>query len=570
MNFSLYVRVCLQILVILHVCFPQASEGYAAEDRLAREEKPYDVVLRNGRIVDGTGNPWYHGDLGIRGDRIAGLGSLPQQSGRIEFDVRGLMVAPGFIDIHSHSDWLLLEDGRAESKVRQGVTTEVLGEGGSPGPFLGKLGRRSVTVAGEAVTVASLEDYWRACERGGIAVNVASYVGLDNLWQSVMGTSFARPTEDQLAEMQRLLRESLDQGACGLSCQLAMPPGSLASTEDLITLGRWVGLRGRTVSIHNRHEGEEVIASVREVIAISERARVRVDNIHLKIADQRRWGQMKELVTLIQSARDRGVDVVANVYPYTRGNNNLASIIPPWAHEGGSQELQRRLKDSAQRERIKREIRAGLPGWYNHYLAVGGDWSRMLISGDNPLRGLTMDRVLALRAEGRVEPEDPLDALCELLLEHEGSISTVYAHHIEEDMNLAMIQPWCSIGSDGSALAIAGPLRRGHPHPRSFGTFPRVLGEYVRERKLLSWEDAIRKMTSLNAVRIGLTDRGELHEGWLADITVFHPDHIRDRATYTDPFAYSEGIQFVFVNGECVIKRGEPTGAKPGRPLRIR
>jgi N-acyl-D-aspartate/D-glutamate deacylase len=262
------------------------------------------------------------------------------------------------------------------------------------------------------------------------------------------------------------------------------------------------------------------------------------------------------------------VNVQANVYPYTRGNNDLASIIPPWAHEGGTAKMLERLKDPAQRPRLKKEIREGLPGWYNHYTAVGGDWSRMLVSGKGAYEGLTMDRVIAAKVKDKNPAPDALDVLFDLLIETNGSVPTVYEHHTEKDMNLALQQPWCSVGSDGSAYATEGPLRRGNPHPRNFGTFPRVLGVYVRERGLLRLEDAVRKMTSLNAAKIGITDRGLLRPGMFADVTVFDPEKVIDRSTYTDPFHYSDGIMFVAVNGKLVLDGGKPTGAKPGRALR--
>jgi N-acyl-D-aspartate/D-glutamate deacylase len=278
---------------------------------------------------------------------------------------------------------------------------------------------------------------------------------------------------------------------------------------------------------------------------------------------------MREVISQIEDARGRGVNVQANVYPYTRGNNNLVSIIPPWAHEGGNDRLLARLKDPEQRARIRHDILNGIPGWYNHYTAVGGDWGRMLISANNSYKGLTMDRVLALRA-GDKPARDPLDELFDILIEQNGSVSAVYAHHTDEDMTLALAQPWCSVGSDGSALAIDGPLRRGNPHPRNFGTFPRVLGVYVRELNLLRLEDAIRRMTSLNAAKVGLVDRGLLRTGMFADVTVFNPDTIIDRATYTEPFAYCEGIEYVVVNGDLVLDRGVRTKARPGRALRRR
>jgi N-acyl-D-aspartate/D-glutamate deacylase len=532
------------------------------------QEPTYDLVLRGGRIVDGTGNPWRHGDVAIRAGKIVAVGKIPPGAASRTLDVAGLVVTPGFIDMHSHSDLVLLEDGLAQSKIRQGVTTEVLGEGSSAGPRLGRLSPATATVRGRPVRWQTLGEYFQVLERSGISVNVASYVGLDNVWQCVMGLSHERPTAAQLAAMQELVEQALREGAFGLSSMLAMPPGSLATTDDLVALCQPVARVGGIFSTHNRHEGTGVFDAVAEAIAVGERAGVRVDIIHLKIADQQYWGRMRELVGLIEQARDRGVDVQANVYPYTRGNNDLVSILPPWAHEGGRQALLARLKDPEQRQRMKRDIREGIPGWYNHYTAVGGDWSRMLISGRSAYQGQTMDRVIALRTAGQSPPPDSLDVLFDLLLEEGGSIPTVYAHHTEEDMNVALIQPWCSIGSDGSALAVEGPLRRGNPHPRNFGTFPRVLGVYVRERKLLTLEDAVRKMTSLNAAKLGLKDRGLVQEGLVADLCVLDPQRVLDRATYADPFHYSEGIVHVIVQGQLVLQDGRHTGAKPGRVLR--
>lgn len=526
----------------------------------------YDLVIRNGRIVDGTGNPWFRGDVAIRGDRVVSVGRVTGTAER-EIDASGLTVAPGFIDIHSHSDFLLLEDGQAQSKIRQGVTTEILGEGNSAGPYRGKLSPRPRTVRGKEREWATLGGYFDVVDEAGVAVNVASYVGLNNVWRSVMGESFARPTEEQIAGMGELVDEAMREGALGLSSQVMMPPGSLATTDDIVALCRVVARHGGIYSTHIRNEGTGVFESVKEAIDIGRRASVPVDVIHLKIADQKFWGRMDEVVELIAAARREGINVQANVYPYTRGNNNLVSIIPPWAHEGGRQKLLERLRDPAMRKRMKHDIEHGVEGWYNHYTAVGGDWSRMLVSGNTTFRGLTMDRVMAARTTGRPNA-DLLDELFEILLEEDGSVSTVFAHHTEDDMTLALQQPWCSVGSDGSAYAIAGPLRRGNPHPRNFGTFPRVLGVYVRELGLLRLEDAVRKMTSLNAAKVGLTDRGLLRPGQYADITVFDPKTVIDRSAYSEPFQYSTGIRHVLVNGQPVLENGEHTGALPGRALR--
>lgn len=530
---------------------------------VARADEPsYDLVVRRGKLVDGTGNPWVYGDVAVRGARIVAVGKVPAGLAAREIDAKGLVVAPGFIDMHSHSDTLLLEDGNAPSKVRQGVTTEVLGEGNSAGPAVGEL------KADGRTRFESLGAYFAAVQKGGSAVNVASYAGLDNVWQSVMGTSHARPSAEQFARMKEVLDAAMRDGAIGLSSMMMMPPGSLATTDDVVELCKVVAKHNGSYSSHIRNEGDGVLESVKEAIAIGERAGVPVDVIHIKIADQKLWGRMPEVVALIDAARKRGVNVQANVYPYTRGNNNLASIIPPWAHEGGTGKMLARLKDPEQRPRLKKDIRDGLPGWYNHYTAVGGDWSRMLVSGKGAYAGLTMDRVIAARSKGKDPAPDPLDVLFDLLVETDGSVPTVYEHHTEKDMTLALRQPWCSVGSDGSAYAVEGPLRRGHPHPRNFGTFPRVLGVYVRERGLLTLEDAVRKMTSLNAAKLGLTDRGVLRPGAFADLTVFDPEKVIDRSTYEDPFQYPEGVEYVVVNGRLVLDGGKPTGAKPGVALK--
>ncbi len=532
------------------------------------QDSQFDIVIRGGRIVDGTGNPWFEGDVGISEGRIAAIGQIPPDSGTTEIDAAGLVVAPGFIDMHSHSDRTLFTDGDAQSKIRQGVTSDILGEGSSGGPNTGRMPPDKVTIGGETVEIETLGDYFAAVEKATSSINIASYVGINNLWESVMGYSFERPTPAQIDEMKSLLAQAMEDGAIGLSTQVMTPPGSLATTDDLVELAKVAAEHGGIYSSHIRNEGTGVFEAVEEAITVGRRAEIPVDIIHIKIADQLYWGRMSEIIAMIDQARREGVQVQANVYPYTRGNNNLSSIIPPWAHEGGNEKLLERLKDPATRERLRKDIEDGLPGWYNHYTAVGKDWSRMLVAASNVYRGLTMDRVIAMKSEGKNPPPDPLDVLFDLLIEQDGSVSTVYAHHTDEDMNLALLQPWCSVGSDGAALSVTGALRRGNPHPRNFGTFPRVLALYVREQPLLTLEDAIRKMTSLNAAKVGILDRGIIRPGMAADITVFNPETVRDESTYNDPFHYNVGIEHVIVNGHVVLKDGEHTGARPGRVLR--
>jgi N-acyl-D-amino-acid deacylase len=368
--------------------------------------------------------------------------------------------------------------------------------------------------------------------------------------------------------MKDLIRQAMQDGALGVSSMLAMPPGSLATTDDIVELCSEAANAGGIYSTHIRNEGTNVLIAIKEAIEISERANLPVDIIHLKIADQQYWGRMNEIVALIDAARARGVNVQAHVYPYTRGTNDLSSIVPPWAHEGGTAKLRERIHDLELRPRIKRDIREGLPGWYNHYTAVGGDWSRMLIGKETTFKGLTVDRVLAERVRNKSPKPDLLDEFLDYLYEEGGSVNTVYAHHTEEDMKLALSQSWCSVGSDGLAYACEGPLRRGNPHPRSFGTFPRILGVYVREENWLRLEEAVRKMTSLNALKLGLHDRGQLQPGQFADVVVFDPNEVIDRSTYTEPFQYPEGIRYVIVNGKLSLENGEPNEVRAGRAIR--
>jgi N-acyl-D-amino-acid deacylase len=543
--------------------FPTSASAQAAEPQ-------YDLVIRHGKIVDGTGNPWFYGDVAVKGDRIVSVERTVVGTGKREIDAHGQVVAPGFFDGHVHSDGPLLVDGSAQSKIRQGVTTEILGESASMGPFQGKLQPQTVTVGqNQKAQIVRLGDYFALVERAGISDNVASYVGMDQVWECVMGPGqqFTRPSAANMKAMKELVAEAMQDGALGLSSQLMFWPLTPDLTNDMVELCGVVHQYGGLFMSHHHDEGAGIFPALKQVIEVAERADVPLDVIHLKIADQGTWGQMDMVVAMINDARRRGLNVQADVYPYTRGNNNLSSIVPPWAHEGGNAKMIERLKDPTLRERLKKDMQNGLPDWYNHYIAVGRDWSRMLINANNQYNGMTMDRVIAMKSAGKTPQPDPLDVLMDLLIEQHGSVATVYAHHCEEDMNLALKQPWCSIGSDGSALATEGPLAVG-AHPRSFGTFPRVLGVYVRERALLSLEDAVRKMTSLGAIKVGIHDRGLLQAGLFADITVFNPDKVTDKATYEEPRQYPEGIPYVIVNGQVVIDQGNHTGARPGRALR--
>jgi len=520
------------------------AAGAAAQD--------FDLLIRGGRIVDGTGNAAFYGDLGIRGAKIAAIGRLANQSAARTLDAAGLTVSPGFVDIHNHSDYTIVADGNAESMVRQGVTTMIFGEGGSAAP-----GKRW----------KNLRSYFNQLLRQGISTNVGTYVGSSQIWTWVRGEKAGPPTAQETERMRALVREAMEQGALGVASSLSGPPGSWIDTETLVALCEVASRYGGIYSTHMRTEGHGVFESAAEAIEIGRRARIPVDIIHLKIAEHKLWGQMPELAASIANARAGGQDVQANVYPYRAGQNNLASIIPPWAHEGGAQALIARLQDPSLRKRLEAEITGGIPGsnWYNHYTATGGWEGMLLVSLANPrykqFEGKRMNEVI--RTLGR----SGIDVLFELLVNNNGSVPTVYFHHSEDDMRHALRQPWVSIGSDGTAVKVEGPLARGHPHPRYYGTFPRVLGRYVREEKVLALEEAVRKMTSANAAKIRHYDRGLLRPGLAADITIFNDATVIDKATYEKPHQYPVGIEYVIVNGKLVLERGRHTGARPGTIL---
>jgi N-acyl-D-aspartate/D-glutamate deacylase len=373
-------------------------------------------------------------------------------------------------------------------------------------------------------------------------------------------------TPAQIEAMKSEVDKAMREGAMGLSTSLLMPPSSLVTTAQLIELAKVASKYGGIYSTHTRDEGLGVFRSMEEAINIGKGAKIRVDLIHLKIADKKLWGQMNEVISMINKARSEGHDIRAHVYPYTAGQNNLRAIIPPWAHDGGNAKMLERLRDPQLRARMKKDILNGLPNWYNHYLAVG-DWDgTLLVSMQNeknkPFIGKRMSELIKARGG------DPVDVLFDVLLEENGSIGTVYFHHTEKDMQYALKQPFTSVGSDGSAMSPEGPRGRGNPHPRSYGTFPRVLGRYVRELKVLTLPEAIKKMTSMNADKINIRDRGLLKEGYWADVAIFDPNTVADKATFVNPHQYAVGVPYVIVNGQVVLDNGKHTGAMPGRDVR--
>lgn len=509
----------------------------------------FDLLIRGGRVVDGTGNPSFLADVGLKDGRVAGMGRLEGKTAKRTIDAKGLIVSPGFIDIHNHSDSTLLTDGNAQSMVRQGVTTMIFGEGESAAP---------------SRAFPRFTDYFARLKQGGISTNIGTYVGSSQIWVQTHGPSAGPPTAEELTKMRAAVRQAMEDGALGVSSSLSGPPGAWIDTNTLVAMCEEASKFGGIYSTHMRTEGQGVFESVREAIEIGKRAGVPVDVIHIKIADHKLWGQMPELIGMIANARAQGQEVEAHVYPYRAGQNNLSSILPPWAHEGGRSKLLENIQNPALKDRLRREILNGIPGtnWYNHYTATGS-WEGMLLAAlSNPAykkyQGRRMNEVI------RDVGGDPVDVLFKVLIDNGGSVPTVFFHHSEEDMRYAMKQPFVSIGSDGTAIATEGLLAQQHPHPRYYGTFPRVLGRYVRDEKVITMEEAIRKMTSANASKLRIYDRGLLRVGFPADVTVFNPATIIDNATFDRPHQYATGVQFVIVNGTLVLDGGNHTGARPG------
>lgn len=529
-------------------------------------EPQFDLIIRNGNVVDGSGELWFPADVAVRGDTIIKVGRLEAKelSARRTIDASGLSVAPGFIDIHSHSDYTLLVDGTAQSKIRQGVTTEILGEAPSAGPLLGKA-KRDLSQYGLQADWKTLGEYFSRLQKSGISTNVGSYVGATQIRSCVLGDESRAPTPEELEQMKQLAAQAMQDGALGLSSSLIVPPDTYLDTQQLIALASAVKPFGGIYSTHIRNEGQNILEAIREAITIGEQAQVPVDVIHLKIADKKFWGKMDDVCNLIAEAQAKGLHVTANQYPYIAGQNNLDALIPPWAMEGGTTQMMARLGDAAARSRMEKDILNGVPGWFDHYLAMKG-WESAVVASvklekNKVWEGKSVDEI------AKAQNKKPVDAVFDLLKEEGGSVPAVYFLMSEADVRTAMQVPWVSIGSDGTAVRPEGILGRGKPHPRWYGTFPRVLGKYVREEKVLALEEAVKKMTSLNAEKLGLQDRGLLKPGKKADITLFDAQRVIDKATFQNPHQYPEGIEYVIVNGTVVVEKGQHSGAKPGRVL---
>jgi len=531
----------------------------------------YDLIIKNGLVVDGTGNPWYRADVGIKDGKIANIGVLPLAKSRGVLDAKGLVVAPGFMDIHTHSELSLLVNPRAESKVRQGITTEVVGNCGSSAAPLNdvlkeEMGKTSPILEDAKLRLewSTMDEYLKRLEGKGTAQNVVTLVGNGNLRVLAMGFEARAPKGDELAEMKRALARALEEGAFGLSSGLIYPPSCYADTRELVELCRIVARYGGIYASHIRGEGESLIAAVKEAIEIGRRSGVPVEISHHKAAGKANWGKVKRTLKLIDEARVRGIDVTCDVYPYLAGSTGLDSVLPPHYWEGGVDSLVGRLKDPETRRRLRREMVKGGRGW-SSMLKAGG-WGTIMISYCHGHREYEGKKIPEL---ARLNGSNPFDFVFDLLIEEKASVGIVNFMMREEDLRAVLAHPASMIGSDSSAAAPYGVLGKGKPHPRTYGTFPRVLGEYARRRGLLTLEEAVRKMTSLPAQKLKLRDRGLIRGGFWADITVFNRGAVMDKATYSMPHTYPVGIEYVIVNGKMVIDRGKHTGALPGRALRM-
>ena len=550
------------LAVLLACVLPSTSSSQTVQ---------FDLLIRNGRIIDGTGSPWYSGDVGVRDGRIAAVGSLVGANARQTIDAAGTVVAPGFIDMLGQSDLSILVNPRLPSKIFQGITTEITGEGGTVAPLndsiiaADKLAYDALKIVPDWRTHA---EYFARLERQKIGINVAHYVGATQVRRMVLGDVDRDPNPDELRRMRDLVAASMRDGAVGLSTSLQYPPAPYAETEEIIALAREAARYGGVYATHMRSESDEILPALEEAIRIGREARIPVEIWHLKVAGTKNWGRMGQVLAKIDSARASGVDIAADTYAYTAWFNSLSAMVPPWAHDGGAARLLQRLRDPAARRRIRRDMET--PGsWENNaWKEIAGPEAILIGAVQNPKLRRLQGKTLAEVAEQR--KTDAITALLDLLVEDNALTSVAVFGMAEPDVVLALQHPWVSINNDSEGTAPEGLLGKAHPHPRAYGTFPRILRKYVREEKRLTLEDAIRKFTSLAAQRMRLDDRGVLKAGMWADIVIFDPAQVRDRATFDRPNQLSEGMQWVLINGVPVIAEGRATGALPGKVLRGR
>jgi N-acyl-D-amino-acid deacylase len=536
------------IIVLALTCGGETPPAPHAPQTPVQSSREFDLVIRGGEVVDGTGGPRVRADLGIRGDTIVRIGDLTKSTATTALDATGKVVAPGFIDLLGNSQAAVLIDPRLEGKIRQGVTTEVTGEGFSPGPLNEEMAaemERTKPAGWPKVTWRTLGQFMKVVEQKGSALNFAFFIGARNPREMVLGHADRAPTAAEQKQMEAIVQQAVDEGAVGLASALIYPPGRFATTAELIGMARVAG----SYWTHLRNEADRIDPAIDEAIRIGRDANVPVDIFHLKIGGQQNWGRMPQIVKRIDRARASGLDIASNVYPFTATSTELLSIVPAWALEGGYLKFIERLRDPAMRARIAGELRAGrLRGNGASSIAVRGAQTQRL---NEIARSMNVDAAEAALRVFEQHPKSPI---------------AIFFSLSEEDLKVALVQPWVAFGSDSGA--VVGEMRKSGAHPRAYATFSKVLARYVREQKLLTLEEAVRKMTSLAASRARLADRGVLKPGMKADVVVFDPDTVRDVSTYEDPHHFSEGVSHVIVNGTPVLRDGAMTGALPGRILR--
>ena len=556
------------------VCAVGILGDIAVSGQAVGKREPFDVVILHGHIVDGTGSPWYSGDVGIRDGHIATIGDLSGAQAKQKIDARGKVVAPGFIDMLGQSELTILVDPRLPSKIYQGITTEITGEGDSVAPV------NDAMLAADHSSYAhlhitpdwrTLRDYFARLEKQGMGINLATYVGATSVRRMVLGDAKVDPTPAQLDQMKELVDQAMRDGAVGVSTSLQYSPAPYAKTDELIALAREASKFGGIYATHMRSEGDAVLESIDEATRIGREAQIPVEIWHLKAAGKANWGKMPQIVARIDAARAAGVDVSADTYAYTAWFNTFSAFVPPWAHDGGDTQLIARLKDPAMRARIRKDMtstgkNSAGEDWDNEWQEIPGPEAILIAVVQNPelvpLQGKRLSEVAALWHE------DAIDALCDLLIKDKAFTEVAVFGMDEPDVVLALKQPWVSIDNDSQGTSPEGLLGSEHPHPRAYGTFPRILRKDVREEKELTLADAIRKFSALPAQRMRLTDRGVLKRGMWGDVVVFDPEKITDKATYEDPNRLSVGMEYVLVNGVPVIAEGKMTGALPGKVLR--
>src|SRR5437879_2386679 len=528
----------------------------------------FDVIIKNSAVYNGTSSEAQHVDLAIRGDRIAGVGDYKNATAKTVIDARGLAVAPGFINMLSWSTESLIQDGRSQSEIRQGVTTEIMGEGFSMGPLNDEIKKRMLQEQGDikfAIKWNTLAEYLRYLEQHGISCNVASFLGAATVREYVIGYEDKQPTPQQLDQMRELVRNEMEAGALGIGTALIYPPAFYAKTEEIIELCKVAAkYKGKYIS-HMRSEGNQLFESFDELLRIAREANIPAELYHIKAAGQKNWGKIDSLLSRIESIQKEGLNVRANMYTYTAGATGLDACFPPWTEDGGYPALFKRLRDPATRDKIKAEVKIDSDKWENLYVATGSPDKILLVAFKSeklkPLTGKTLAEVAKMRGK------DPIDTAMDLVAEDESRVGTVYFMMSEGNVKKEIAKPWISFGSDEASEAPEGVFLKSNPHPRAYGNFARVLGKYVRDEKVIKLPEAIRRLSALPATNLGLDHRGFLKEGTFADVVVFDPATIADHATFEKPHQYATGVKHVFVNGVQVIKDGEHTGAKPGRAL---